>query len=1077
MALQERNLTINFAQGLDLKTDPFQVSPGRFLGMSNTQFTTAKRLGKRDGFGFLPSLPDNTSSFLTTFNGDLTAIGSKLEALSSGSETWVNRGNLQPCELSVLSLVKNNLNQTQVDTAISASNLICAVYSELNNTTTSYKYTICDGTTGQTLLAPSVIVPSSGTVTNSPRVFALGRYFVLVFTTRISATDHLQYVAINTTQFTVGTATDISAVYTASPTLNFDGVVANNNLYLAWNGSDMGGAVRVTYFDQNLVQGPVKIFAGQLATHMSVCADTSASTAVIWVSFYDSAGSTGYSMALSQILLTILGPTQMIATGTYSNLTSTATGGICTVLYELSKNYAFDSTIPSHQINFRTVNTAGTKGTLTTLILGLGLASKSFVINKKSYVLAAYQSPDQSSYFLLNASGQVVSRIAYQNGGGYLTTGLPSVNVVDFTARLGYRFKDLIASVNKGTALVAGTPVSSVYSQTGLNLVSFTITTQALSIAEIGQNLNLSGGFLWAYDGYTPVEQNFLLYPDSVEATTNASAAVPTGTVTSGSNVITAISDMTGVGIGAHVTGTAIPANQFITAISGSTATFGPLVATGTHVAENITFTGQLTAQPYFYQAVYEWSDNQGNIFRGAPSVPVEMDTTGANSTNLIFVPTLRQTYKTANSVKIVIYRYSAGQPVYYQVTSLTAPLLNDTTIDSVSFTDCQSDANILGNNILYTNGGVVENVGAPAFTAISLFDTRLWGIDAEDPNLLWYSKQVIESTPVEMSDLFTIYVSPTLSKATNSGPMRCIFPMDDKQIIFKAQEIDYLNGQGPDNTGASNQYSQPIFITSSVGCSNQNSIVLIPQGLMFQSDKGIWLLGRDLSTKYIGAPVEIYNSAQVLSAVSVPGTTQVRFTLDNGLTLMYDYFYDQWGVFKGISGISSTIFQGLHTFIDASGRAFQQTPGLYLDGSSPVLMGLTTSWYNLAGLQGYQRAKYFELLATYISPHKLNIEIAYDYAPSPSQAILISPSNYSRAYGGDATYGASSPYGGPGLLEQWKINFSQQKCQAFQITITEVFDPFYGTAAGAGLTLSGLNFVMGIKKVSKPIPAAQTAG
>lgn len=377
----------------------------------------------------------------------------------------------------------------------------------------------------------------------------------------------------------------------------------------------------------------------------------------------------------------------------------------------------------------------------------------------------------------------------------------------------------------------------------------------------------------------------------------------------------------------------------------------------------------------------------------------------------------------------------------------------------------------------MYTTGGVLEDIGAPAATAMTLFDDRVWMIDAEDTNLLWFSKQVIESTPVEMSDLLTTYVAPTIGVNGSTGPMKSLSAMDDKLIIFKANAIYYINGTGPDNTGANSQYSPPTYITSVVGCSNQNSIVFIPQGLMFQSDKGIWILGRDLTTSYIGAPVEAFNDATVLSAISIPETNQVRFTLDSGVTLMYDYYYAQWGTFTGVPGISSTVYENLHTFINSFGQAYQETPDEYLDGANPVLLSFTTSWLNFAGLQGYQRAFFFYLLGQYISPHKLNLSIAYDYRASPSQVLQISPTNYSPPYGGIGPYGAGSPYGGTGSLERWRIFLKKQRCQAIQISLQEIYDGTLGVPAGAGFTLSGINMVYGIKSGFRPTSSQHSVG
>lgn len=1012
MALNKQPINISFAQGLDLKTDPKQVQPGKFLGLQNTIFLKGGLLQKRNGYLQLPSLPNSSSNLVTTFNGNLTAIGPTLQAYSEGSKTWVNRGNFVPATLDTLPLIRSNTNQTQVDTAIASNGLICTVFTDQipnsGSNVAVYKYAIADSVTGQNIVSPSVITPSLGTVVGSPRVFFLGNYFLIVFSNLISSTNHLKYIAININSPTiVGTNVDLTAQYTPSSTVNFDGVVANNNLYLSWNGSDGGGAIRMTYVDSTLTQHGTVAFTGRVATIMSITADTSSSTAVIWASFWDSASSTGYTLAVNQQLNTILAPTEWLSSGTVLNVTSSAIAGVNTILYENANNYSYDSAIPTHFISKNTATQGGTVGTASTVLRSLGLASKAFIINGVIYVLGIYYSLYQPSYFLFDSSAHIVAKLAYSNAGTYYTTGLPSVTTGENTASLGYLFRDLVQAVNKdqGAPNAAG-----VYSQTGLNLVNFTLNIAGTSTAEIGSNLNLSGGILWAYDGYSLVEQNFFVWPDNIEVTTSGSG-------------------------------------------------------------------GSISAQQYFYQVTYEWSDNQGNLFRSAPSIPVSVTTTGTSSTNTINVPTLRLTKKLANPVKIVVYRWSAAQETYYQVTSVLIPTLNSTATDSIAIVDKLADSSIIGNNIIYTTGGVVEDISPPPTTVMTLYKSRLILVDAEDQNLLWYSKQVIEATPVEMSDLFTIYIAPTTSAQGNTGPITALSAMDDKLIIFKKDAIYYITGNGPDNTGANNDFSDPIFITSTVGCTNPESIVFMPNGLMFQSDKGIWLLGRDLSTSYIGAPVETFNGAVVQSSLNIPATNQVRFTLNTGVTLMYDYYYAQWGTFIGVPAISSTLYQSLHTYINKFGEVFQESPGIYLDGTNPVLMSFTTSWLNLAGLQGYQRAYFFEIEGTYITPHKLTVQIAYNYSPGPTQQTIIEPFNYNAPWGGDAVYGQSTPFGGTSAEEPWKIHLVRQTCKALQIMINESFDSSYGTMAGAGFTLSGLTFLIGAKKGYYPLGENRSVG
>ena len=1022
MAIQKQAINIPFIQGLDTKTDEFQVSTGKFLSLQNSVFTTGGQLTKRNGYAPLRSLPDDTSTFVTTFNGDLTAIGNKLEAYSYGSKIWSDKGNIQPAILSVLPLIRNNINQLQADAAISSTNLVCTAYTETNGVSIDYKYVVADSVTGQNIIEPTLIPANGGgTITGSPRVFLLGNYFILMFTNDIGGAYHLQYIAISIANPNVQTAaTDISTSITNSSTVAWDAALnPNGNLYIAYNTTSGGQAIKVTYLTPTLVLPLASTFSGQIATMMSVTVDTTiAINPVIWVTYYDSASMTGHTLAVNTILNTLLAPTQVITGIVVLNLATTAQNAVLNLVYEVANNYGYDSTIPTHYLNTLTVTQSGTVGATTVLLRSVGLASKAFILAGKSYMLTAYQSLYQPTYFLIDNVGNVIAKVAYENGGGYCTLGLPSVTLIETTASIPYLYKDLIQAVNKNTNVPSGSQVDGVYSQTGINLVNINITTSGLSVSEMGTNLNLSGGFLWGYDGYTPTEQNFFLWPDSIEAT-------------------------------ASTTG------------------------------------GLMAAQQYYYQVTYEWTDNQGNAFRSAPSIPITVTTTSATSSVTLDIPTVRLTYKIANPIKLVVYRWSAAQQIYYQVTSIAVPLLNNPNVDYLTFTDTLADATILGNNIIYTTGGVVENIGPPACTVLTLFDDRLWLCDAEDQNLLWYSKQVIEATPVEMSDLFTVYIAPSISAQGSTGPITALSAMDDKLIIFKKDAIYYMNGSGPDNTGANSTYSQPTFITASVGCTNQYSIVLTPQGLMFQSDKGIWLLGRDLGTTYIGAPVEAFNGDVVNSSLTVPGTNQVRFTLASGQTLMYDYYYQQWGTFINVPAISSTLYQSLHTYINSAGQVFQESQGTYVDGSNPVLMSFTTNWMNLAGIQGYERFYYMLLLGKYITPFKLNCQLAYNYNPSPVQSTLVSPDNQAKPWGGEAFWGSNKSWGGTqGQGQESTANvfearlFPQvQKCESFQISINEVYDRTYGIPAGEGLTLSGMNLVIGSKKGFRTSRAGRSFG
>lgn len=1008
MALVKQPIPINFSKGLQTKADSKQIAIGNFLALNNSIFDVEGRLTKRNGFANITTLPNEEQTTLTTLNSNLIATGSNLYSFNESTSSWINQGTVQPVSLSVTPLIRVSTSQTSPDAAVSDTGLTCLVY--VDNSVAYYQ--VSDTATGQQVVGRTAV----GSTATNPRLFVLGRYFIITFMATVAASPHIRYIAIPIAAPTSPhAAVDIDTTV-ESITTGYDAYVANNNLYLAWSGSS--STIKMRYMSSTLVISAAVTISSQHADLMSVTADTSGSTAVIWVSWWDSGTEDGYSAAYNQSLGQILAPAQIINGVAITHITSVATQSVATIFYENENYYddtgAYPTHIQSDFVSRLTVTQAGGVAAATVVLRSVGLASKPILTEGNDvYLMFAYGETSQPTYFLASEFGDIYMRLAYANGGGYAASQvLPTVSLVNSDYYVPYRIKTFLAPVNKGTALPSGTPTTGIYTQTGINLAKFSINTSGQYSSEVANALHLTGGQLWEYDGVRPVEFGFHVWPENVASSTTTGA-------------------------------------------------------------------GGLTAQDYYYAFCYEWTDNQGNLHRSAPSIPKKQTTTTGSSTNTLYVPTLRLTYKdTPNPVRIVGYRWSTAQPVYYQFTSITSPTVNDPGADYVTISDANTDSAILGQTVLYTTGGVVENIAPPASTHSALYKNRLWLINAEDGNSLWYSKTVIANTPVEMSDLFTMYIAPTTGAQGSTGKAKCLAAMDDKLVIFKDSAAYYLVGNGPDITGANNDFTDPVYINIPVGCSNPNSIVSMPDGLMFQSQKGIWLLRRDLGAEYIGAPVEAFNSYTVRSATSIPDTNQVRFVLDNNITLVYDYYYKQWGTFSNTAAISSTLYEGYQTYLNSFGQVFQETPGTYVDGSRPVLLSFTTGWINIAGIQGYERFYFLHLLGTYLTPFKLNAQIAYDYNPSPTQATLIEPDNFAPYYGDEAVWGSGGPWGGSsGNVLSTRLFPERQKCEAFQVTITEVYDPSEGVSPGAGFNLSSMLLTIGVKKGTRTQKASQSFG
>ncbi len=851
------------------------------------------------------------------------------------------------------------------------------------------------------------------TATN-PRVFLLDRYFIITFIATVAGIPHLQYIAVPISMpASPSIATDISDVVYAL-TGGYDAYVTSNTMFIAWKATS--STIRVTALSNTLIVSSPTTITSHVSDLMSVTAEIAGAINLVWVSYWDSSANHGYTSAYSNsggILTQVLAPTQIITGTVINELTSISQDGVLTIIYENNNTYNFSPNAKSDYVSTRTLTSAGVLTSAAVILRSVGLASKAFI----------------------DANGVIYVLATYGEA------NQPTYFLIDSSGNIYMR----LCYANGG-----GYAASQV-------LPSVTMVDDTYYIPYLIKDFLVS---------------------------TNKGTSLPTGTPVNGL--------YTQVGINlAKITINTEP--QYSSEIAGALhLTGGQLweydglrpVEHSFHVwPENVACTtatgsGSIAASTYYYVFCYEWTDNQGNLHRSAPSIPLKQVTTTASSTNTLKVPTLRMTYKlTPNPVRIVGCRWSTAQQTYYQFTSITSPTVNDTTVDNVTITDTQADATILGTTLLYTTGSVVENIAAPASTHSALFKNRLWLIDAEDQNLLWYSKVVIQNTPVEMSDLLTVYVAPTSGAQGSTGPVKALGAMDDKLIIFKNNAIYYLTGTGPDNTGANNDFTDPIFITSAVGCSNPSSVVLMSNGIMFQSDKGIWLLGRDLSTQYIGAPVEYWNNQTVVAAQTIPGTNEIRFTLGNNITLMYDYYYNQWGTFNNQFAISSTLYNGMHTYLNSYGQVFKETPGTYLDGSQPVLLSFTTSWINVAGVQGYERLYEMLFEGTYYTPFKLQVQLAYDYNPSPVQSTLILPDNYAAKWGREALWGSGGPWGGPGNVFEARLFPERQKCEAFQITVNEIYDPSLGAAPGQGLSLSGLALLVGVKKGTRTSKASQSFG
>src|SRR5262249_17757773 len=143
-----------------------------------------------------------------------------------------------------------------------------------------------------------------------------------------------------------------------------------------------------------------------------------------------------------------------------------------------------------------------------------------------------------------------------------------------------------------------------------------------------------------------------------------------------------------------------------------------------------------------------------------------------------------------------------------------------------------------------------------------------------------------------------------------------------------------------------------------------------------------------------------------------------------------------------------------------SDGAAIQETPGYFTDLGQAYGSIVETPWIKLAGIQGFQRLYYVELLGTYSSDFTLGLDIAYSYSSTQPTTPNYTDS-LTKNLAGTFTPG-----------QQFSVRHHiGKKCAAIKFRIRDL--SIQGSGQGMGLTAISLEY--GVKKGLFKLPAAQT--
>jgi hypothetical protein len=559
--------------------------------------------------------------------------------------------------------------------------------------------------------------------------------------------------------------------------------------------------------------------------------------------------------------------------------------------------------------------------------------------------------------------------------------------------------------------LPAGDEASAVFAEAGIRLVTLDFdASTAWQTAQLGRSLYIGGACPLRYDGDTIAEAGFHYAPDNIAAPTQGTGGSQT------------------------------------------------LLSTKT------------------YRFVYEGIDAQGEIHQGATSIGTTVTLTGSNNRLTFQLPTLRHT--SWRRIRIGAFRSEDGDSTaFYRVSSLDPSavgsngyILNDPTVDTVTFVDDMSDATLITKEPLYTNGGIPSNDPTASGSILVVGKNRLFYNDPSDPLLVRYTQALVDGYGAEFNAELTFKVDPY------GGAVTALAVMDDRVIVFKRSAIFVVNGSGPlaaPQADPSSGFSPAAIVTSDVGCTAPSSIAVTPGGLVFQSAKGIYLLGRDLAVAYIGAPVEAFNSQTVTRATLIEDRRQVVFLCSTGETLMFDYGAGQWSTYTNHTGLDAVVIDATYHYLRTDGRVFRETAGVYRDDNSQIPMVLETAWIKMVPfLQGFSRFYHVHIIGERRSTHTIRFRFQTDFTANWSPPNDVDWTSESGDPYGDGSYG-DGVYGGDAPdIYQWSVHLGEVgQSIRFRFEDVEPTGEF-----GASYEITELLVTGGVKLPAvRPLAAART--
>lgn len=359
-----------------------------------------------------------------------------------------------------------------------------------------------------------------------------------------------------------------------------------------------------------------------------------------------------------------------------------------------------------------------------------------------------------------------------------------------------------------------------------------------------------------------------------------------------------------------------------------------PIVASMTAAAG----AGALTAlAKYQYLATCDMWDDAGNLWHSPPSTP-QVTTLVGGQNQITVLAWFGEFELRIRKRTVKLWRTLGNGSVFRLLYSATALCSNNNT---VTFLDQKADSVLAQSEFLPAD---LPTALTPAFSHIALFGNRLWGVERDFPQNIWFSKPLQAGSAPEFPEEFTVNVEDATGAPTS------IIGMDDKIVLFKAGAIYVSSGTSVDNTGAG-QFPEFVRLDSDVGSVGPH-VASTGGEVFFASARGPHRMDKSLQItpflqldQYFNQPL-VQTPEVVTGAVFSSQENEIRFHTAN-YRFVFDRDEEIW--VRDTGGMAGTVITrmvgSLQALFRSNGQMWFESVTASDDGGTTFFGRIRSAW------------------------------------------------------------------------------------------------------------------------------------